>query len=91
MNPDPKKLLYKHHELVHTEDAKVISHVQRSEGDWFLNTLMIDGYEVPFQYKRQKRYKALTGGRVNLTYYASSRLVAGMSVEVMKVVRVRRA
>ncbi len=91
MNPDPKKLLDQHRELVHTEDAKVISHVQRSEGDWFLNTLMLEGYEVPFQYKRQRKYKSLAGGRVNLTYYASSRLVAGMSMEVMKVVRVRRA
>lgn len=91
MKSDPKKLLQQHRDLVHTEDAKVVSHVQRSEGEWFLNTLMLEGHQVPFQYKRQRKYKSLAGGRVNLTYYASSRLVAGMSMEVMKVVRVRRS
>ena len=69
----------------------MLSHVQREVGDWFLNTLMIEGVDVPFQYKRQKRYKSLRGARVNLTYYPSTESVAGMDVEVMRVTRVRIA
>jgi hypothetical protein len=91
LKSSPEKLLKKHHDLIHSEAMTVVSHVQRQSGDWFLNTLMLEGYDVPFQYKRQKKYKNLKGGRVNLTYYAASRDVAGIAVEVMKVVRVRRA
>jgi hypothetical protein len=91
MKSDPKRLLKRHDELVHSDGLKVVSHVQRASGDWFLNTLMLEGYDVPFQYKRRKKYKNLQGGLVNLTYYPSSMEVAGMDVEVMKVVRVRRA
>ena len=90
MSSDPEKLLKKHEKLVHSEAMKVVSHVQRQSGDWILNTLMLEGYDVPFQYKRQERYKSLAGSRVNLTYYPTTRDVAGMAVEVMKVVRVRR-
>ena len=68
---------------------KVTSHVQRKEADWIINTLMIDGYDVPFKYKRKKPYKKLTGQRVNLTYYADTEVVAGMDFEVMRVVRVK--
>jgi hypothetical protein len=85
------KLLERHPQLVQSDDRKVSSHVQREEGDWFLNTLMIEGCEVPFKYKRQKRYKNLAGARVNLTYYAETEEVAGMPFEVMRVVRVRVA
>ncbi len=91
MSSDPEKLLKKHEKLVHSEAMKVVSHVQRQSGDWILNTLMLEGYDVPFQYKRQERYKSLVGSRVNLTYYPTTRDVAGMVVEVMNVVRVRRA
>jgi hypothetical protein len=91
MKTQAERLLKKHHELVQSESMKVVSHVQRQAGDWFMNTLMLEGYDVPFQYKRQKKYKNLTGGQVNLTYYASSRVVAGITMEMMKVVRVRRS
>lgn len=67
----------------------VVSHVQRKSDEWFLNTLMIDGYDVPFKYKRTKRYKDLKGQRVNLTYYPETETVAGMEFEIMKVVRVK--
>lgn len=83
----------RHEELVHSEMQKVISHVQRDlkEDDWVLNTLMIEGCTAPFRYKRKKRYTSLEGQRVNLTYYPDSENVAGMDVEIMKVIRVRRS
>ena len=89
MKSDPDKLIKKHPQLTHTDLAKVVSHVQRDKGEWVLNTLMIDGCEVPFKYKRRKRYKNLKGQRVNLTYYPDAEIVAGMEFEAMKVVRVR--
>ena len=91
MKSEPERLLAKHHELVHSEMQKVVSHVQRPTEEWILNTLMIEGYDVPFQYKRKQKYKNLKGSRVNLTYYASSRNVAGLQVEVMNVVRIKRS
>ena len=63
------KLLKKHTGLIQSDMKKVTSHVQREDGEWFINTLMIDGYEPPFKYKRKKKYKSLVGQRVNLTYY----------------------
>ena len=68
---------------------KVSSHVQREAGDWIINTLMIEGYDVPFKYKRKKRYRSLQGSRVNLTYYPDTERVAGMDIEIMRVVRVK--
>jgi len=91
MQTDPEKLLKKHEKLVHSDMVKVTSHVQREKGEWFLNTLMIEGCEIPFKYKRTKKYKNLRGQRVNLTYYASTESVAGMAFEVMNVVRIRVA
>ena len=52
---------------------------------------MIDGYDVPFKYKRKKEYKDLKGQRVNLTYYPTIETVAGTEFEVMKVVRIKIA
>lgn len=89
MDSDPDKLLKRHRDLVHSEGLTVTSHVQRAEGDWFVNTLMVEGYDVPFKYKRQKRYKSLQGQRVNLTYYPDTQTVAGLAFEIMKVIRVR--
>lgn len=89
MRTDPDKLLKKHPKLVHTELCKVISHVQREKGDWILNTIMIDGYDVPFKYKRKKRYRNIQGQRVNLTYYPDSEMIAGVEFEFMKVVRIK--
>ena len=85
----PEKLLKKHDQLTHSDNMKVTSHVQRSQGDWILNTLMIEGCDVPFKYKRTKLYKNLKGQRVNLTYYPATEKVAGMAFEVMNVIRIK--
>lgn len=91
MNSDPEKLLARHESLVHSDSRKVISHVQRASGEWFVNTVIIEGQEVPFRYKRKKMYKSLVGASVNLTYYAATENVAGVEIEMMKVVRIRRS
>lgn len=91
MKSDPKKMLAKHQKLVHSEMLKVTSHVQRNADDWIINTLMVEGYEVPFKFKRQRAYKNLKGARVNLTYYPDVEVVAGIEFEVMKVVRIKIA
>ncbi|MEP0356077.1 MAG: hypothetical protein ABJH06_05910 [Paraglaciecola sp.] len=86
---DVEKLLDKHDNLTHSEDMSVVSHVQRKDDDWFANTLMIDGTDVPFKFRRRKMYKNLTGARVNLTYYPITEEIAGMEFEAMKVVRIK--
>lgn len=70
---------------------KVVSHVQRDSKDWIVNTLMIDGCDVPFKYKRKKKYKNSQGQRVNLTYYPAKENIAGIEMEIMKVVRIKIA
>ena len=85
------KLLKTHQNLTHTEMVKVISHVQRETDDWVLNTLMIENCDVPFKYKRKKKYKNIRGQRVNLTYYPAKETVAGIEMEIMKVVRIKVA
>lgn len=84
-------LISKHHKLVHSECLKVISHVQRDIDDWILNTVMIEGYDVPFKYKRKKMYKNIKGQCVNLTYYPATESVGGIDMEIMKVVRIKLA
>ena len=91
MKSDPESLLKNRRELIHSDALKVKSHVQRSQEDWILHTLMIEGYDVPFRFKRQGKYRTLKGARVNLTYYPTEEMVAGIPVEVMKVVRVKRS
>lgn len=93
MISEPKKLLKKHDNLIHSDNMKVASHVQRQEKDseWIINTLMIEGYDVPFKYKRNKPYKNIKGARVNLTYYPATESVAGFDMEIMKVVRIKIA
>lgn len=91
MKSPSEKLLARHAPLVHTDMCKVASHVQRRSGEWIINTLMIDGYDVPFRYKRKQEYKSLEGARVNLTYYPSTEAVAGMQIEMMTVVRIKRS
>ena len=71
--------------------VKVVSHVQRDTKEWVLNTVMIEGCEVPFKYKRKKKYKNIEGQRVNLTYYPVIESVAGIEMEAMKVVRIKIA
>ena len=91
MNTDGNKLIKKHHELVHSEMQKVTSHVQRDTREWVINTIMIEGCDVPFKYKRKKTYKNVEGQRVNLTYYSTKENVAGIELEVMNVVRIKIA
>jgi hypothetical protein len=88
---DPKDLLKKNKELIHSNDLKVTSHVQRPQENWVLHTVMIEGYQVPFRFKRQGKYQSLKGARVNLTYYPTTESVAGIPLEVMKVVRIKRS
>ncbi len=90
-NKPVEKLLKSHQRLIHSEMQKVISHVQRDTKEWVLNTLMIEGCEVPFKYKRKKMYKNIKGQRVNLTYYTETQTVAGIDMEVMNVVRIKIA
>lgn len=86
---DPKKLIKEHEQLTHSEMMKVTSHVQREKDGWFLNTIMIENCEVPFRYKRKKKYKNLKGQRVNLTYYPTTETIAGMNIDMMKVIRIK--
>ena len=90
MLSDPEKLLEKHKNLTHSELMKVISHVQREQGEWVLHTVMVEGYDVPFKFKRKGKYQNLKGARVNMTYYSGQEVVAGIDFEVMKVVRIKR-
>ena len=89
MVSDPDKLLKKHPQLTQSDHLKVASHVQRVAGDWIINTIMIEGVDVPFKYRRTQKYKNLKGQRVNLTYYPSVETVAGMDFEIMSVVRIK--
>jgi hypothetical protein len=82
-------LLKKHQALTHSDMLKVTSHVQRQAGELIVNTLMIEGVNVPFKYKRKKLYKNLKGQRVNLTYYLATEEVAGFRMDIMKVVRIK--
>lgn len=91
MKSDADELTDRHQDLVHSDARKVVSHVQRESGEWVINTLMIDGCSVPFRYKRRRKYRSLQGGLVNLTYYPDLESVAGIEVEIMKVVRIKRA
>ncbi len=93
MTSDTDKLLKKNEQLNQLDQAKVVSHVQREieDGEWVLNTLMLEGYDVPFKYRRKKKYRNLKGAPVNITYYPQIEQVAGMDIEVMKVVRIRRS
>jgi len=89
VNREAEKLTQRHAELTHSEMLKVDSHVQRESGEWITNTVMIEGYDVPFKYKRKQHYRNLEGQRVNMTYYPTIETVAGIDFEVMKVVRIK--
>lgn len=90
MQTDPEKLINSHEKLTHSDELKVVSHTQREKDGWFLNSLMIEGCDIPFKYKRQKKYKTLSKGqRVNLTYYPEQEVVAGLEFDFMKVVRIK--
>lgn len=89
LKSDANKLIKKHHKLVHSEMMKVTSHTQRQTGEWITNTIMIEGYDVPFKFKRKTTYKNIKGTRVNMTYYPVTEKIAGIDFEVMKVVRIK--
>lgn len=91
MQSDPDKLVKKHQQLTHSDAVKVISHVQRDKAEWVLNTVMIEDCDVPFKYKRKQQYKSLKGAIVNITYYPSIDVVAGIDVDIMSVVRIKRS
>mgnify|MGYP000161390696 FL=1 len=83
-----KKLLAENDKLIHSKMNKVESHVQRQDGEWFNNTVLIEGYDVPFKYKRQKKYKSLKGAHVDLIYYPNTETIAGIEFEYMKVIQI---
>ncbi len=90
MNSNPDKLTKKHPKLVHSDQLKVVSHNQREQDGWFLNSIMVENCDVPFKYKRPQKYKTLNKGqRINLTYYPAEENVGGLSFEYMKVVRIK--
>ncbi len=91
MKSEVDKLLKKNAQLNQLDSVKVTSHVQREKGEWFLNTLMLQGHTVAFKYNRKKRYKNLEGASVNLTYYPQTEQIAGIDFDYMKVVRIRRS
>ncbi|TDP01246.1 hypothetical protein [Marinomonas balearica] len=91
MKTDPESLLKKNDAMVHSDALKVKSHVQRNDEEWVQHTLMIEGYDVPFRFRRKGKYRTLRGARVNLTYYPTEENVAGIPMEIMKVVRVKRS
>lgn len=90
MQSDPKKLLEKNKNLTHSELMKVMSHTQREQGEWVLHTVMVEGCDTPFKFKRKGNYQSLKGARVNMTYYPAQEAVAGMIFEIMKVVRIKK-
>lgn len=90
MHTNPDKLIKKHNKLTHTDLLKVVSHTQREKDNWFINSIMVEGIEVPFKFKRKERYRTLhKGQRVNLTYYPQIDKIAGLEFEYMKIVRIK--
>ena len=85
-NKEAKQLIEQHKKLVHTDNIKVVSHVQRESDDWFVNTIMLENINVPFKYKRKKLYKSLKGHRVNITYYPDNETIASFDIEIMRIV-----
>ncbi len=88
---DPDKLTEKHHNLTHSDNQKVISHVMRDKDEWVLHTIMIKDCNTPFKFRRKDKYLSLKGARVNITYYPTTESVSGIEFEIMSVVRIKRA
>lgn len=53
------KMLANHNKLIHTEGVKITSHTQREVEEWVQHTVMIEGCDVPFKFKRPKNFDAL--------------------------------
>ncbi len=90
MQSDPKKLVAKNANLTHSELMKVVSHTQREQGEWVLHSVMVEGCDTPFKFRRKGNYQNLKGARVNMTYYPDQEVVAGIPFDYMKVVRIKR-
>lgn len=91
MKSEVQKLLERHSKLSHSEHKRVVSHTQRETQDWIINTVILEGYSVAFRFRRKRPYRNLAGSYVNLTYYPDTETVAGIAMEVMKVVRIKVA
>jgi len=78
MQSNPQKLLEKNNKLTHSELMKVVSHTQREKDEWIVHTVMVEGCDVPFKFKRKGNYQSLKGARVNMTYYPTHESVAGI-------------
>jgi hypothetical protein len=78
-----------HSENMHSDVMEVKSHVQRFNGECMINTIMVDGYDCPFQYRREFKYKNLEGKQVDLSYYPAVETIAGLEMEIMKVVHLK--
>ena len=50
MRSDLKKMLNKNQQLNQLDMATVASHIQREGDEWIYNTIMLEGYDVPFKY-----------------------------------------
>tara|TARA_R110002111_G_scaffold10681_2_gene34038 strand:+ start:1224 stop:1496 length:273 start_codon:yes stop_codon:yes gene_type:complete len=83
-----KKFLSENEKLTHSTMQKIASHVQRRQGEWVFNTVLVEDQDVPFKYKRKKTYKSLQGARVDIIYYPDTETIAGMEFEYMKVVKI---
>lgn len=91
MKSDPNKLIEKNKNLIHTELMKVVSHTQRVQSEWILHSVMVEGCDVPFKFRRKNTYQSLVAARVNMTYYPAIEVVAGIEFDYMKVVRIKKA
>ena len=88
---DVKTLISNHKALTHSEAVTVTSHTQREDEEWYINTIMIKDIDVPFKYKRKKKYKSLLKNQVNITYYPTTETIAGFEMEIMNIVRIKVA
>jgi len=89
MNSPVNTMSQKGQQLVHCELMQVTSHVQRFNGECMLNTLMMDGYDCPFKYRRKAKYRNLKGKQVDLSYYPTIEVIADFEVKIMKVVQIK--
>ncbi|MGL4612815.1 MAG: hypothetical protein ACRCVV_02695 [Shewanella sp.] len=90
MNKAVKKMLANHERLIHSDGVTVLSHTQREKGDWVQHTVMVENCDVPFKFRRVKKYKNLQGQKISVVYYPETELVAGFEIEIMQVVRIKR-
>jgi len=89
--PDVKKQTKDDPQLIHLEGARVVSHRQLKKNDSVLNTLVLEGHDVPFQFRRKTAFRSLLGARVNLSYYPESRTAGDKTFKTMRIVKIRRA